>query len=52
MWVGISAWYPPSGMDGFVAKPVSAQSIREEIARVLTLWEALVTKEPPEHCNP
>jgi PAS domain S-box-containing protein len=36
-----------AGMDGFVIKPVSAQSIRQEIERVVALQEA--GKEPAEH---
>jgi two-component system, sensor histidine kinase and response regulator len=34
------------GRDGFLVKPVSAQSIRQEIARVVALEEA--GKEPAE----
>jgi PAS domain S-box-containing protein len=36
-----------AGMDGFVVKPVSAQSIRREIERVMALHEA--GKEPAEN---
>jgi CheY-like chemotaxis protein len=38
-----------AGMDGFVVKPVSAQAIRQEIARVVALQEA--GKEPAEHLH-
>ncbi len=34
-----------AGMDGFVVKPVSARSIREEIERVLTLQKSTAAKE-------
>jgi CheY-like chemotaxis protein len=36
-----------AGMDGFVVKPISSQSIRQEIERVVALQEAV--KEPAEH---
>jgi CheY-like chemotaxis protein len=36
-----------AGMDGFVVKPISSQSIRQEIERVVALQEA--AKEPAEH---
>jgi CheY-like chemotaxis protein len=36
-----------AGMDGFVVKPVSAQSIRQEIERVVALKEAV--REPAKH---
>jgi CheY-like chemotaxis protein len=38
-----------AGMDGFVMKPVSAQSIRQEIERVVALKEAV--REPAKHCR-
>jgi len=41
-----------AGMDGFVVKPVSAKSIREEMERVLVLQEVAAGKEPAERCNP
>ena len=37
-----------AGMDGFVVKPVSAQSIREEMDRVLALLEVAAGKELAE----
>jgi len=36
-----------AGMDGFVVKPISSQSIRQEIERVVAVQEA--AKEPAEH---
>jgi two-component system sensor histidine kinase/response regulator len=36
-----------AGMDGFVVKPISSQSIRQEVERVVALQEA--AKEPAEH---
>jgi signal transduction histidine kinase/CheY-like chemotaxis protein len=41
-----------AGMDGFVVKPVSAQSIREEMDRVLALQEVVAGKELAEQRNP
>ena len=41
-----------AGMDGFVVKPVSAQSIREEMNRVLALQEVAAGKELAEQRNP
>jgi CheY-like chemotaxis protein len=41
-----------AGMDGFVVKPVSAQSIREEMDRVLALQEVAAGKELAEKGNP
>ena len=41
-----------AGMDGFVVKPVSAKSIREEMERVLAFQEVTAGKEPAEQCNP
>jgi CheY-like chemotaxis protein len=35
-----------AGMDGFVVKPISSQSIRQEIERVAALQDAV--KEPAE----
>jgi PAS domain S-box-containing protein len=40
-----------AGMDGFVVKPVSARSIREEIERVRALQKSTAAKEPVEHSN-
>jgi PAS domain S-box-containing protein len=40
-----------AGMDGFVVKPVSARSIREEIERVMALQESTAVREPAEHGN-
>src|SRR6267142_1207314 len=41
-----------AGMDGFVAKPVSAQSIREELERVLALQVVTAGKDIVVRRNP
>jgi CheY-like chemotaxis protein len=41
-----------AGMDGFVVKPVSVQSIREGMDRVLALQEVAAGKELAEQRNP
>lgn len=41
-----------AGMDGFVVKPVSAQSIRDEMERVLSLQKVAARMEPAEQGKP
>ncbi len=41
-----------AGMDGFVVKPVSAQSIREEMQRLLALQLVTAGKDPAVGRNP
>jgi CheY-like chemotaxis protein len=41
-----------AGMDGFVVKPVSAQSIRDEMERVLSLQEVAAGIEPTKQGKP